>query len=159
MWPRFTSPLPTRDPQWPASQLCHHLHHDSPIRSWSPSGQSCPRPQGKRRVKPTLVFPPEHHQTDWSPSCHRAQRHIPEGVTKLNLVAHSRFSRWGSRDQSVPASPTGARLGVLLPTQTLQASTERAPFPFCFAPGTRPTGYLHKYVCNRHENRDFFWSY
>lgn len=37
------------------------------------------------------------------------------------------------------------------------APAQRA-LPF-FPPGTQPTGYLHKYVCNRRENIYFFLSY
>lgn len=42
---------------------------------------------------------------------------------------------------------------------SLTQPQHRGPFPFFFPPGMQPTGYLHKYVCNRHENIYFFLSY
>ena len=42
---------------------------------------------------------------------------------------------------------------------SLTQPQHRGPFPFFSPPGTQPTGYLHKYVCNRHENIYFFLSY
>lgn len=61
--------------------------------------------------------------------------------------------------RGLPGSRDPAHCHFLHRSLVSSPTRHQGPFPFFFPPGTQPTGYLHKYVCNRQENIYFFLSY